>query len=42
MAEFIKFVKHVGALAEKSGVNIVITSSIPVEELPAELEGYTK
>lgn len=42
MAEFIKFVKHAGALAEKSGVNIVITSSIPVEELPTELEGYTK
>lgn len=42
ISEFVKFVKHVDTLSEKSGVNIVITASIPVEQLPAELTEYTK
>ena len=39
-AEFDKFVDLVAKLAEKLGVNIVMTSSIPVEEASAVVNKY--
>ncbi len=40
--EFIEFIKKLDKFTAEHQMNIVVTSSIPVEELPAELEKYTK
>ena len=40
LAEFDQFVDAVNALSEKIGVNIVITSSIPVENASATVQKY--
>ena len=40
--EFIEFIKKLDKFTAEHQMNIVVTSSIPIEELPAELEKYTK
>ena len=40
IADLEAFVKEVDALAAKNGFNVVITISMPVEELPAALTEY--
>ena len=40
LAAFDQFVDAIHALSEKIGVNIVITSSIPVEEVPEEIKAF--
>ena len=40
IADLEAFVKEVDALAAKNGFNVVITVSMPVEELPAALTEY--
>ena len=38
--EFIKFVQKVDKMCADHGIELVMTSSIPVEEVPEELKGY--
>ncbi len=40
MEEFIKFVQKADKLCAEHNIELVMTSSIPVEEVPAELKGY--
>ena len=40
--EFIRFMDKLDNFTVKHHINIVVTSSIPVEELPAQLERFTK
>ena len=40
--EFIRFMDKLVNFTVKHQINIVVTSSIPVEELPAQLERFTK
>lgn len=40
--EFIRFMDKLDNFTVKHQINIVVTSSIPVEELPAQLERFTK
>ena len=40
IADFETFAKKVAALAEKNGFNVIVTVSMPVEDLPASLAGY--
>ena len=40
MQEFVKFVKTVDAMCAAHNIELVMTSSIPVEEVPAELSAY--
>ena len=42
MDEFVKFIKHLDKFTADHQMNVVITSSIPVEELPAELAVFAK
>ena len=40
MNEFIKFVQTVDKMCADHNIELVMTSSIPVEEVPAELKSY--
>jgi len=40
MQEFIKFVKTVDSMCAAHNIELVMTSSIPVEEVPEELKAY--
>lgn len=40
MNEFVKFVQTVDKMCAAHSIELVMTSSIPVEEVPAELKGY--
>ncbi len=40
MAEFIKFVEKADKMCADHNIELVMTSSIPVEEVPAELKAY--
>lgn len=40
MAEFIKFVQKADKMCADHGIDLVMTSSIPVEDLPEELKAY--
>ncbi len=40
MQEFIKFVKTVDSMCTAHNIELVMTSSIPVEEVPEELKAY--
>lgn len=40
--KFAEFVRHTADLAQKNSLEFVITASIPAEELPEDLIGYTK
>ena len=40
LATFGEFVKCTAAFAEKNGIEVVMTSSIPAEELPEEIKKY--
>lgn len=40
MEEFVKFVQTVDKMCEAHNIELVMTSSIPTEEVPAELKGY--
>lgn len=38
--EFVKFVQSVDKMCAEHKIELVMTSSLPVEEVPAELKGY--
>ena len=40
MDEFVKFVQTVDKMCAGHNIELVMTSSIPVDEVPAELKGY--
>ena len=40
MNQFAGFVKRTAALGEANGIEFIMTSSIPVDEIPEELQKY--